>query len=94
MAEDHESGLMCNNFDTFLDKNQYFLRFAAIRKKMLFVSIGYSTELKHGILIIHCLFPGLATPLNRPIRNKLNKIAPIVRPLPRNSILKYLILCF
>ena len=33
MAEDHESGLMCNNFDTFLDTNQYFLRFAAIRKK-------------------------------------------------------------
>ena len=94
MAEDHDSGLMCNNFDNFLDKSQYFLRFAAIRKKMLFVSIECSTGLKHRILITHCLSPGLATPLNRPIRNKLNKIAPIVRPLPRNSILKYLILCF
>ena len=64
---------MCNNFDTFLDINQYFLRFAAIRKKMLFVSTGCSTGLKHRILIIHCLSPGFATPLNRPIHNKLNQ---------------------
>ena len=69
---DHESGLMCNNFDTFLDKNQSFLRFAAIRKKLLFVSIGCSTGLKHGIFIIHCLSPWLATPLNRPSHKKLN----------------------
>ena len=67
---------MCNNFDTFLDKNQYFLRFAAVRKHFALCQYWVFTGLKHWILIIHCLSPGFATPLNRSIHNKLNKNSP------------------
>ena len=43
---------MCNNFDTFINENQYFLGFVEFRKKLLFFRIGCSTGLKHRILII------------------------------------------
>ena len=50
--------IMCNNFDTFINENQYFLGFVEFRKKMLFFRIGCSTGLKHRILIILSKFKG------------------------------------
>ena len=64
---------MCNIFWYFSRYKSIFSKICCDSKKMLFVSIGCSTGLKHRILIIHCLSPRFVTPLNRPIHNKLNQ---------------------